>query len=124
MRVIEKKMNKAIRSQENFRLDNTEVQVIPNDGGTKVFLHDNLIAEFDCNNNEIWLVDGGFQSNTTKSRLNAICSEFAPNVGIFQKNWQWFISTADKILPWNGSTVSLNTDFNTGSMPDGTQINI
>ncbi len=33
MRLIEKKMNKAIRSQENFRLDNTEVQVIPNDGG-------------------------------------------------------------------------------------------
>ena len=124
MRVIEKKMNKAIKSRTNFRLDNTKVQVLPNDGGTKVFLHDNLIAEFDCNNNEIWLIDGGVQSRTTKSRLNAICSEFIPNVGIFQKNWQWFISTADKVLPWNGDAVGLVTDMNFGSMPDGTKINI
>jgi hypothetical protein len=126
MRAIEKKMNKAIRSQENFRLDNTEVKVIRNGilhDGIYVFLHNNLIAEFG-NNNEIWLASGGWQSNTTKSRLNAICSEFAPNVGIFQKNWEWFVSTADKILPWNGNTLSLFTDFNNGSMPDGTQINI
>ena len=29
---------------------------------------------------------------TTKSRLNAILEEFAPERRVFQKNWQWFVS--------------------------------
>ena len=37
--------------------------------------------------------DGGWQSNTTKSRLNALINEFCDAVtdGIFQKDYLWFI---------------------------------
>ena len=45
MRKIEEKMNKAIRSRENFKLDNTEV-FISDTGTAHVYLHDNLIASF------------------------------------------------------------------------------
>ena len=39
------------------------------------------------------LFDGGWQSVTTKSRLNAICYEFlSPFFGVFQKNWTWFVN--------------------------------
>ena len=34
---------------------------------------------------ELSLFDGGWQSNTTKSRLNALCCEFATGFGVFQK---------------------------------------
>ena len=33
-----------------------------------------------------------WQSNTTKSRLNALCYELATGFSVFQKNWNWFVS--------------------------------
>ena len=46
------------------------------------------------------LFDGGCQSTTTKSRLNALLSEFGYTCGtkqefIFQKQFEWFIQMFD-----------------------------
>ena len=57
-----------------------------------VYLHGNHIATYNYANRELALYDGGWQSNTTKSRLNALCNEFATGFGVFQKNWEWFVS--------------------------------
>ncbi len=90
MRIIEQNMNTAIRNRQNFSSSNTMVRI---DGDVAtVFLHGNKIAE--VSSSFVALFDGGWQSNTTKSRLNAICEEFRPHTRVFQKNWQWFISTA------------------------------
>jgi hypothetical protein len=89
MRKIEALMNAAITRGVDFKLDNTEVVNI--DGVSVVFLHGNKIAEI--GDTFIRLFDGGFQSNTTKSRLNAILS--AHGMGgerVFQKKWQWFVT--------------------------------
>ena len=40
----------------------------------------------------VQLFDGGWQTNTTKSRLNALLFEFATGFTVFQKNWEWFVS--------------------------------
>ena len=42
--------------------------------------------------NSIIIKDGGWQSNTTKSRLNALLDEFSYGMRVFQKNWEWFVS--------------------------------
>lgn len=82
-------MNAAIAAGNDWKLTNTEVQTI--DGVSFVFLHGNKIAE--VGDNFIRLFDGGWQSNTTKSRLNAILREHGmPGEGIFQKKWEWFIN--------------------------------
>ena len=84
-------MNAAISDSKDWKLDNTEVLNV--DGISYVYLHGNLIAEVD--DNGIKLYDGGWQSNTTKSRLNAICNTFCVDgEGIFQKNFDWFIRTS------------------------------
>ena len=57
-----------------------------------VYLHGNHIATYNYANRELALYDGGWQSNTTKSRLNALCNELATGFGVFQKNWNWFVS--------------------------------
>ena len=89
MRKIERLMNNAITEGVDFKLANTEVQNI--DGVSFVFLHGNKIAE--VGDNFIRLFDGGWQSNTTKSRLNAILHEHGmPGEGIFQKKFEWFIN--------------------------------
>ena len=87
-------MNNAIRAKKNFAGSNTTVRTECDINGeqSKVFLHGNHIATYFHNDKELALFDGGWQSVTTKSRLNALCYEFATGFGIFQKNWEWFIS--------------------------------
>ena len=89
MRKIETLMNVAIsNNNEYWSKANTSVETI--DGVSYVRLHGNLIAEVD--DNGIKLYDGGWQSNTTKSRLNAILTEHGiAGEGVFQKDYQWFI---------------------------------
>ena len=94
VRKIERQMCDAIANEQDWRKDNTEVINFYNDDKelvvTSVYLHGNLISE--VTNNAVTIFDGGWQSNTTKSRLNAICNTFCVDgEGIFQKNFEWFI---------------------------------
>ena len=110
MRKIEMKMNQAIRSQENFKLDNTRVEVKTD--YVQVFLHDNLIAELARDGTEIRLDNCGYLTVTTKSRLNAICNEFAPPIGIYQKNFKWYVTTPSGELHWNRYGLTIKADRN------------
>ena len=102
MRKIESQMNRAIRGQRNWTSGNTTVFTTDNGLESTVYLHGNHIATFDHVHQNLYIFDGGWQSNTTKSRLNALCSEFKPGFGVFQKNWQWFISDRlnNKVFPF------------------------
>ena len=82
-------MNSAIRYRKNFSSGNTTVRAFRE--SVEVYLHGNNIASLDTATNELTLKDGGWQSVTTKSRLNALLAEFVPSMGISQKNWTWFL---------------------------------
>ena len=112
MRKIEQQMNAAIRYRRNFSKDNTSVRCFKNrDGITTemdVFLQGNHIASLDTASNQLTIKDGGWQSVTTKSRLNALLDEFAPSMGIFQKDWVWYLSDrlSGSVVPFiSGMTV-------------------
>ena len=93
MRKIETQMNTAIKRGRDWRSGNTEVNAFTCGAtgrlGSIVKLHGNKIAEVYANS--IVLLDGGWQTVTTKSRLNALLSEFSPGTSVFQKNWEWFV---------------------------------
>ena len=94
MRKIEQDMNSAIRYRRNMSKQNTSVRCFKTNGVTTdidVFLHGNHIASLDTATNALTIKDGGWQSVTTKSRLNALLDEFVPSMAIFQKNWDWFV---------------------------------
>ena len=112
MRKIEQDMNTAIRYRRNMSKQNTSVRCFKNrDGITTemdVFLHGNHIASLDTATHKLTIKDGGWQSVTTKSRLNALLDEFVPSMGVFQKNWDWFVSDrlTNQIVPFfSGMTV-------------------
>ena len=89
MRKIESAMNDAISNSINFKSANTEVQNI--NGVSYVYLYGNKIAE--VGNSFIRLFDGGYQTHTTKSRINAILSEHGlPGERVFAKNYTWFVN--------------------------------
>ena len=90
MRKVEIQMNNAIRYRRNWAGSNTMVRVSKE--VVEVFLHGNHIASVDTATNQLQIFDGGWQSNTNKSRLNALCYEFATGYKVFQKNWDWFVA--------------------------------
>jgi hypothetical protein len=92
MRKIEQQMNSAIADQKNW--SNANTRVYSSSGVSSVYLHDNLIAE--VGENFIQLFDGGWQSATTKSRLNAILdANGLPGERVFQKDYAWFVRLTD-----------------------------
>ena len=86
----------AVQHNSNWQSGNTSV--IFQDGLSSVYLHGNLIAEIDdCS---LKLFDGDHQTKTTKSRLNALLSEFGYTCGtqreyVFQKQFEWFVRFVD-----------------------------
>ena len=104
MRKIESQMNAAITDGIDWTSSNTSV--FTTGDLSSVYLHGNLIAEVDSNG--IKLYDGGWQSNTTKSRLNAILSEHGiAGECVFQKDFVWYIRL------YNG-TEFFTTEFRSG----------
>ena len=89
MRKIEQQMNDAISNNQNWQSANTAVTLDDN-GDSKVYLHGNHIAT--VGETTIQIFDGGYQSNTTKSRLNAILQTHGiAGEKVFQKAGEWFI---------------------------------
>ncbi len=89
MRKIEKQMQDAIRNKVNWSSGNTTV-FNDNEGNQFVTLHGNLIATI-SNFGDIKLSSCGWQTSTTKSRLNAILDVFLYNCSIVQKQFEWYI---------------------------------
>ena len=90
MRKIEEQMNEAILNRKDFRKDNTEVITISD--CSFVYLHGNHIATV---GKTLDICDAGWQTVTTKSRLNALLNEFAEGCYLFQKNFDWFLGDVD-----------------------------
>ena len=88
MRKIETQMIDAINGNKCWSSGNT--QVVTNDGVSLVYLHGNKIAMVD--DNSLTIFDGGWQTPTTKSRLNALCDEYCiAGEGVFQKDFLWYV---------------------------------
>ena len=97
MRKVERMMNEAISKDETFSRENTVVQY--HEGVSYVYLHGNKIAEVDGEGVKIF--DGGWQTNTTKSRLNAILSEFAAGgERVYQKDFEWRVTQGSASVPF------------------------
>ena len=89
MRKIESEMNAAVTNRYNFSKAYTQVSI--QDRIANVYLHGNLIAR--VGDTFVQILDGGWQSVTTKSRLNALLSAVTPNGGVFQKDYVWYYNS-------------------------------
>ena len=98
MRKIESQMIEAVRYCLNWQSANTSVQT-DIDGVSHVFLHGNRIATI--GSDYVQLFDGGHQTKTTKSRLNALLSAFGtPGQRVFAKNFDWYLQESPHAVPF------------------------
>ena len=96
MRKIERQMLQAIVDDKDWSKDNTRVE--SRDGVKWIYLHGHCIAAYYPHYNEdtpcaLHINNCGYETNTTKSRLNVLIDFVfgGVNNGIFQKNWNWYM---------------------------------
>ena len=96
-RKIEIAMCSAVQSGKDFHKANTSVS--HNEGVAVVRLHGNKIAE--VGDDFITLFDGGWQTTTTKSRINALLAEFGHDgERVFAKAFNWFVQQDGGPVPF------------------------
>ena len=102
----------AINANKNWSSCNTMVKT--DDANiSRVFLHGNHIATIDIDDDSMMIMDGGWQSVTTKSRLNALCSFFCyKGEYVFQKDFKWYVRKCIGAI--NGENVFKTEDFHSG----------
>ena len=103
MRKVEEQMNYAIRHRKHWAGSNNTVRCFKENGITtemQVLLHGNLIAWLDTATNDLNISRAGWETVTTKSRLNAILEEFASGARVVQRDFEWFLSDFGTLKPF------------------------
>tara|TARA_R110002012_G_scaffold25423_2_gene84270 strand:+ start:2376 stop:2798 length:423 start_codon:yes stop_codon:yes gene_type:complete len=102
MRKITRDSINAFMNDRNFKRQNMEVRINPNNQ-TELVLHGNVIAYRHPDlNRTISITNCGWQTTTTKERLNGI-----EGVNIVQRNFQWYLNG----VAWDGNLIDLNGEF-------------
>lgn len=97
MRTIIQKSVQAFMNAQSFKSSNTTVEVLPNVTILKLF--GNAIAyRYNDPQRTLSITNCGWESNTTKERLNAI-----PGVNINQIKGSWFLNGKE----WNGNLIDV-----------------
>ena len=101
-------MNRAIVNKNDWSNSNTEVNYNSNTDCSAVYLHGNQIATVDHNTNALKLNTGGWQSVTTKSRLNAILQGLISGASVFQRDFNWFLNYNNVTHDFNDGMILCN----------------
>ena len=109
MRKIEQQMNRAITNRTNWAGSNTTVTFNDSTNCSSVFLHGHQIATVDHATNAVKVSSCGWQTVTTKSRLNAILSEVKYGCSVFQKQWNWYVSFRGQTQDFMDGMILLDT---------------
>lgn len=91
MRQVTRRIITAFMDGSNLKLGNTRCF----EGA--IYLHNNKIAEYRADG--LWITNAGWQSNTTKERLNGL-----PFVYISQRNFKWYLNGTS----WDGSWIRVS----------------
>ena len=109
MRKIEQQMNRAIANKTDWSSSNTRVEFNDSTNCSSVFLHGHNIATVDHATNAVKLSSCGWQTVTTKSRLNAILDEVKWGAKVAQVNWKWFVSFNNQVVDFVDGMILINS---------------
>ena len=110
MRKLEKQMNYALSNKNNWAGSNTTVCYNDSTNCSSVYLHGHQIATLDHSTKALKLSSCGYETVTTKSRLNAILDEVKYGCRVFQKNWNWFVSYNDQTQDFMDGMILIDAD--------------
>ena len=103
-------MNFAVSNKANWAGSNTQVTYNESTNCSSVCLHGHQIATFDHNLKAVKINSCGYQTVTTKSRLNALLEEVNYGAKVFQKQFEWFVSYRNQTTDFMDGMILLNAD--------------
>ena len=107
MRKLEKQMNFALSNKGNWAGSNTTVLYNEATNCSQVLLHGHNIATLDHTTNALKISSCGYETVTTKSRLNAILEELRYGCKVFQKNFDWYFKSVNQTVDfWDGMIIT------------------
>ena len=102
MRKIERQLIHAINTPgKQWSNTNTKVRWSDDQTFVEVLLHDHIIASISYNTRKLAISACGWETTTTKSRLNAILSDLVPGARIFAKAYIWHLAYNDKTVEFS-----------------------
>ena len=110
MRKLERQMNQAITNKTDWAGSNTQVNYNDSTNCSSIYLHGHQIATVDHNTQAVKLSSCGYETVTTKSRLNAILQEVKYGCSVFQKNFNWFVKYNDQTASFWDGMILLDAD--------------
>ena len=108
MNKLETRMCKAIVNKNDWSFSNTIVEYNSNTDCSAIMLYGNHIATVDHNTNAVKLSSCGWETNTTKSRLNAILDEVMYGARVYQRAFNWFLSYNNQTHDFNDGMILVN----------------
>ena len=105
-------MNRALVTKNNWAGSNTSVSYNDSTNCSSVYLHGHNIATLDHNTKALKLSSCGYETVTTKSRLNAILEEVRYGCRVFQKNFDWYFSNRYHIIDFIDGMIIADTPNN------------
>ena len=103
MRAIDEKIIAALRSENGVKKLSCRDSVKVEENRIEYYLWDNLIF-WRNSDNEYYFTGRGYNSLTTKNRLNAILYNFL-RVYIIQKNYNWLLYWNNKEYPIDATNI-------------------
>lgn len=86
----------------------TTMYICPNADGlmtTSIRYHKTVVVEF--NSKEIVLRNDGYDTKTTKLRMNQTSLEYGLDYQVHQKDFNWYVSYKNKVIPFeDGMTLT------------------
>ena len=103
-------MNFAISNKADWSSSNTRVEYNNSTNCSSIYLHGHQIATVDHNLKAVKLSSCGYETRTTKSRLNAILEEVKYGCKVFQKQFNWFVSYNNQTASFWDGMILLDSD--------------
>jgi len=105
MKKIDIESAKAFMEARKFKSSNTEVVVLPNVTVFKLFGNE-IAYRYNCPDKVLSITNCGYQTMTTKARLNAILSHY--DSYIYQRKGKWILGFGDSEFEWDGELIDVN----------------
>ncbi len=78
------------------------------DGSADIIYQETTVVSF--NNNRITLRSGGWETRTTKRRMNQASAQFSLGYSVFQKNYEWFVDFESETLEFEDGMILNRTE--------------
>ena len=101
MRQITSQTCQSVEMKKDFTKANMMVYFKPKQNLSLVYLHGNLISTYDHSTKNLYIRSAGWETVTTKDRLNGLIDYFGIKAGIYQKDFSWYVRTNKGDIPFH-----------------------